>query len=88
MAPSFHESEVANASSAKTPIEDTVEITQEAPYRNINFLGTYAATALGTIASYGGYVMPATSLALINADLGTLATDSWRNIPKILVSCT
>lgn len=51
-------------------VEDTVEITYSTPYKDFNFLGTYLAVVLGTIASYGGYVMPATSLSLINDDIG------------------
>ena len=51
-------------------VEDVVEITHSAPYKSINFLGTYLACALGAVASYGGYVMPATSLSLINEDIG------------------
>ena len=49
---------------------DVVEITQGNPYFEPNFIGTYLAVCLGALSSYGGFVMPATSLALINADIG------------------
>ena len=55
-----------------TSAVDVAEITTENPYTEINFIGTYAAIILGAVASYGGYVMPVTSLAFINADIGQL----------------
>ncbi|KAK4936010.1 hypothetical protein LTR10_023057 [Elasticomyces elasticus] len=45
---------------------DVVVLTQKNPYFEFNFIGTYVAICLGTMSSYGGFVMPATSLALIN----------------------
>jgi hypothetical protein len=56
--------------------EDVIVVTTKRPYREINFLMTYIAAGLGALASFGGFVMPATSLALINEDLGTKATNS------------
>lgn len=50
---------------------DVLRVTLERPYRQINFWGTYVAAGTGALAAYGGFVMPATSLSLINADLGT-----------------
>lgn len=67
-----HVTQNTSAHGKEDTIEDVVEITHGTPYRDINFLGTYLACALGAVASYGGYVMPATSLALINADIGNL----------------
>ena len=55
------------------PVEsnvDVLHITQKRPYRDVNFIGTYLAVCLGALASYGGFVMPATSLLLINEDIG------------------
>ena len=49
---------------------DKLEITKERPYGEINFIGTYIAVCLGALACYGGFVMPATSLALIEEDIG------------------
>ena len=53
---------------------DVLEVTHGGPYGEINFWGTYAAVGLGACACYGGFVMPATSLALIEADIGTRRT--------------
>jgi len=49
---------------------DVVDITQANPYFEPNFIGTYFAVCLGALSSYGGFVMPATSLELINQDIG------------------
>lgn len=49
---------------------DVLEVTTKRPYREVNFLMTYFAAGLGALASFGGFVMPATSLALINEDIG------------------
>lgn len=49
---------------------DVLEVTQASPYREPNFIGTYLAICLGALSAYGGFVMPATSLALIDADIG------------------
>ena len=49
---------------------DVLHVTQGRPYGEINFIGTYCAVGLGALAAYGGFVMPATSLLLINADIG------------------
>ena len=61
---------------------DVLEVTHERPYLEINFIGTYAAVCLGALSCYGGFVMPATSLALINEDIGELATAS--QFPEVL----
>ena len=49
---------------------DVIETTTESPYKEANFIGTYVAIALGTCGAFAGFVMPVTSLALINADIG------------------
>lgn len=49
---------------------DFVDITQKNPYLEPNFIGTYVATAFGWLAASGGFTLPATSLAYIDADLG------------------
>ena len=65
---------------------DVLEVTHKRPYGEINFIGTYIAVGLGACACYGSFVMPATSLALIEADIGmsttsrpTLLYDSLNN---------
>ena len=50
---------------------DVIEVTHQRPYGEINFIGTYIAVGLGALACYGSFVMPATSLALIEAEIGT-----------------
>lgn len=54
-----------------TSTVDVAEITTKNHYTEINYIGTYVAIILGVVASYGGYVMPVTSLAFINADIGS-----------------
>lgn len=54
----------------ETAAADVAEITTKNPYTEINFIGTYVAILMAVIASYGGYVMPVTSLAFINDDIG------------------
>ena len=49
---------------------DVLEITTKRPYKEVGFIFTYIAACLGALAAYGGFVMPATSLALINLDIG------------------
>lgn len=56
---------------------DVIEVTKERPYGETNFIGTYIAVCFGALACYGGFVMPATSLLLINADIGKLSNVFW-----------
>lgn len=49
---------------------DVIELTTKSPYMEANFIGTYFAIAFGACGAFAGYVMPVTSLALINADIG------------------
>ena len=51
---------------------DVLRVTQKRPYGEINSIGTYVAVCLGALSCYGGFIMPATSLALINEDIGNL----------------
>lgn len=66
------EVEVTQLGGRETAAADVAEITTKNPYFEINFIGTYVAIVMGVIASYGGYVMPVTSLAFINDDIGEL----------------
>ena len=50
--------------------KDAVEFKQAYSYLERNFVGTYLAICLGTLATYGAFIMPATSLDLINKDIG------------------
>ena len=52
---------------------DVVHVTTKRPYREVNFIFTYIAACLGACSSFGSFVMPATSLALINESIGMLA---------------
>ena len=62
--------EVGSEAEHVTADVDIIEVTKERPYGEINFIGTYIAVCFGALACYGGFVMPATSLLLINADIG------------------
>lgn len=53
---------------------DVIHVSHERPYSETNFIGTYIAICLGALACYGGFVMPATSLAQINAAIGNELT--------------
>ena len=71
-----HTVDIINEKGGSAPITvhdeaDVLEVTHERPYGEMNFWGTYVAVGLGALACYGGFVMPATSLALIEADIGT-----------------
>lgn len=63
-------SDTANLGYTSTDI-DVVRITQKSPYLERNFIGTYAAVCINCGAGYAGFVLPATSLSLINAQIGT-----------------
>ena len=49
---------------------DVVETTTKNPYKELNFIGTYLAIAFATCGAFAGFVMPVTSLTIINADIG------------------
>ena len=69
----WHEPKPSDEGGILQPVEsriDVLHVTTQTPYRQINFWGTYIAAAAGALAVYGGFVMPATSISLINADLG------------------
>ncbi|KAK3668757.1 hypothetical protein LTR22_000237 [Elasticomyces elasticus] len=55
-------------------VADVVVVTSKRPYREVNFIFTYIAACLGALASFGSFVMPATSLALINESIGRLSS--------------
>lgn len=70
------------------PVEsnvDVLHISHQRPYKNVNFIGTYVAVGLGAFGAYGGFVMPATSLLLIDADIGELSMKLW-NTKKALLT--
>lgn len=52
---------------------DVVHVTTANPYTEINFIGTYAAITFATCAAFAGFIMPVTSLTLINVALGKRA---------------
>lgn len=52
---------------------DVVHVTTANPYKELNFIGTYAAITFSTCAAFSGFVMPITSLAQINAIIGRIA---------------
>jgi hypothetical protein len=54
---------------------DVVQVTTKTPYKEVNFIGTYCAICFGTCGAYAGFVMPATSLAIINGDIGMWLLD-------------
>lgn len=56
---------------------DVIELTQQHPYTELNFLGTYCAITLGACGAFAGFVMPVTSLAIINADIGPSENLTW-----------
>ena len=73
----WHEPKPSDEGGILQPVEsriDVLHVTTQTPYRQINFWGTYIAAAAGALAVYGGFVMPATSISLINADLGKQAS--------------
>lgn len=76
--------EQGHSSSALANEVDILNITQKSPYLERNFTGTYLAICLGGFSAYGGFVMPATSLALIDEDIGTFYPRVWHR--RILIS--
>ena len=51
---------------------DVIHTTTENPYKEINFIGTYLAIGFATCGAFAGFVMPVTSLTIINMDIGTM----------------
>lgn len=49
---------------------DVIETTTENPYKELNFIGTYIAIAIGCAAAFPSYIMPVTAIVAINAILG------------------
>jgi MFS family permease len=56
-------------------------------FRSPQFLGTVAAQCMGSIVAYLGWVLPANTLALINADLGNSKDINWVATVWTLGSC-
>lgn len=65
---------------------DVIETTQESPYGEVNFMGTYVAVTLACCASFAGFIMPVTSLQLIERDLGVSPNAIWIALGWILLS--
>lgn len=66
--------------------KDVIHTTQGSPYREVNFIGTYLAILLGCNAAFAGFLMPITSLALIEAELGVSPNAVWVALAWILLS--
>ena len=49
---------------------DVIQTTRENPYKELNFIGTYIAIAIGCAAAFASYIMPVTAIVEINAILG------------------
>lgn len=65
---------------------DVIHVTQKLPYGEINFIGTYMACLLACCASFAGFIMPITSLQLIERDLGVSENAVWIALGWILLS--
>jgi MFS family permease len=65
---------------------DVVHVTQKLPYREVNFIGTYVAILLACDACFAGFIMPITSLQLIEEDLGVSPNAVWISLGWILLS--
>jgi hypothetical protein len=60
---------------------DVIETTTENPYKELNFIGTYIAIAIGCAAAFASYIMPVTAIVAINAILGMV------RMPTLLSTC-
>ena len=49
---------------------DVIQTTTENPYKELNFIGTYIAIAIGCCAAFASYIMPVTAITEINAIIG------------------
>ncbi|KAL3444200.1 fungal trichothecene efflux pump [Aspergillus insuetus] len=56
-------------------------------FRSLPFLGTVLAQCLGSIVAYMGWVLPANTLTLINAELGNSPNINWVATVWTLSSC-
>lgn len=65
---------------------DVVHVTQESPYGEVNFVGSYLAMLLACNACFVGFLMPVTSLQLIERDLGASPNGVWVALGWILMS--
>jgi MFS family permease len=66
--------------------KDVIVTTQKPPYGEINFIGTYLAALLAANAVFAGFLMPVTSLTLIEAELGFSENAVWISLAWILLS--
>ena len=53
---------------------DVIQTTTENPYKELNFIGTYIAIAIGCCAAFASYIMPVTAIVKINAIIGKTFT--------------
>lgn len=67
---------------------DVVRTTHETPYGDLKFIGTYAAATLGCSGAFATYLMPVTSLAILNtpALIGVSANSTWVALSWTLLS--
>lgn len=65
---------------------DVVHTTQKNPYHELNFIGTYAAALLSCCGTFVGFLMPVTSLQLIEAVLPPSPNGIWIPLAWILSS--
>lgn len=65
---------------------DVLNATQENPYRELNFIGTYAAALFSCCGAFTGFLMPVTSLTLIEAVLPKSSNGIWIPLAWILSS--
>ena len=65
---------------------DVVHVTQESPYGEVNFIGSYVAFLLATNACFVGFLMPVTSLQLTERDIGVSSNGVWIALGWILMS--
>lgn len=78
------------ASSEPSPINgintttDVVTLSTKSPYMEVNFIGTYIACVLSTVCCYAGLIMPITSLAFIDIDIGMSPIDHNSSCPMLI----
>lgn len=65
---------------------DVIRTTQILPYSDVKFLGTYFAALLSCVGCFGTYVMPVTSLAILNMILGPSPNHTWVALAWTLLS--
>lgn len=63
-----------------------VHTTQEWPYSDPKFIGTYFAGVLSTVGSFATYIMPVTALRIIDAMIGPSPNVTWVALAWTLLS--